>query len=278
MEKNTLEEYKAAIRARYETEKNGTYSEFLIAPSPAKLRELCKLFCEKGLSADDEGIMIRFFGEPSSSLTKQISNFDIDRLKPIRNFLVKGSKLTALESINLAALLVCVENRPYLKYKASDNQTFEKSQLKGNANKELLARIDENSVGQSKRKKTITVAVIITAIAIFSGYGIKSKYFPAKECMEWRVDHYEEVLCDDAVNQFAATAESVPKNLKVMGEMKKIQPTAETVFFRHGKPVVWYCKQNRTVEFFTAAGNHPVSGKQLKPITQYMVKKYVLKN
>jgi hypothetical protein len=42
---------------------------------------------------------------------------------------------------------------------------------------------------------------------------------------------------------------------------------------------LWYLKRNKSLEIFTAPGNHPEElNKQLKPLSAYMIKKYILKN
>jgi len=46
-----------------------------------------------------------------------------------------------------------------------------------------------------------------------------------------------------------------------------------------GKPCVWYGKSfDGSYDCFTAPGLHPETGKKLKPITEYIVKKHLLKN
>jgi hypothetical protein len=41
--------------------------------------------------------------------------------------------------------------------------------------------------------------------------------------------------------------------------------------------MIWYCKQDGKCDFINAPGLHPESGKTLKPISKYVIKKYVLK-
>ena len=58
---------------------------------------------------------------------------------------------------------------------------------------------------------------------------------------------------------------------------KKINPDCEYSFFNNdGSVRVWYGKNvSKELEFFTDLGLHPETGKTLKPITQYMIDKYV---
>lgn len=59
--------------------------------------------------------------------------------------------------------------------------------------------------------------------------------------------------------------------------LKKIIPTCETKFFNgDGSERIWYGKNsNKEYEFFTALGKHPETGKTLRPITGYIIGKYI---
>lgn len=61
MNKNTVEEYKMKIKAKYLEAKTGSFSGFLLQPSPAELKTLCLLFFDNGLSKLDQEIFNRFF-------------------------------------------------------------------------------------------------------------------------------------------------------------------------------------------------------------------------
>ncbi|QAA82677.1 hypothetical protein EI546_13535 [Aequorivita sp. H23M31] len=68
-------------------------------------------------------------------------------------------------------------------------------------------------------------------------------------------------------------------NKSQMEHFNKIQPDCNTQFFNsEGNPQIWYGKNRKgELEFFTDLGKHPETGKTLKPITQYMIDKYVCK-
>jgi hypothetical protein len=56
-----------------------------------------------------------------------------------------------------------------------------------------------------------------------------------------------------------------------------VTPNCEDEFFNEdGSVKLWYGKnKNKDLEYFTALGLHPETGKTLKPITQYMIDKYI---
>ncbi len=58
---------------------------------------------------------------------------------------------------------------------------------------------------------------------------------------------------------------------------KKIKPDCNTQFFTsEGRAQLWYGKNKKgELEYFTDLGRHPETGKTLKPITRYMIEKYI---
>ena len=93
--------------------------------------------------------------------------------------------------------------------------------------------------------------------------------------MVWHEDHYIEVDFDSEKYKM--------NQLKLLKEerielFKKILPICgETTFFNgDGSVAIWYGKnKDKTLEYFTALGLHPETGKTLKPITGYMIEKYI---
>jgi hypothetical protein len=120
-----------------------------------------------------------------------------------------------------------------------------------------------------KQHKLLLLLLIVVAVVISSYF-----YINRQRWMKWDVDHYVEVSFD---------AKGVQNgDLKLYKEdrienFKKINADCNTVFFtENGSISVWYGKNmNGALEYFTGLGLHPISGKSLKPITEYMIKKYV---
>jgi hypothetical protein len=61
-------------------------------------------------------------------------------------------------------------------------------------------------------------------------------------------------------------------------KLKQIEVCDTTTFFKEGKPIVWYCKVDGKPEFFNTYGIHPETGKALRPVTKYIIEKYVKNN
>ena len=98
--------------------------------------------------------------------------------------------------------------------------------------------------------------------------------FNQQRWMVWDNANYIEVGFDAnkySINQLKLYNEDRIDNFK------KIIPNCDTKFFNEdGSENLWYGKNNNgELEFFTAFGRHPKSGKTLKPITDYMIRKYI---
>lgn len=120
-----------------------------------------------------------------------------------------------------------------------------------------------------KRNKT-TLAIVVVAILIISGISI----FSHPKWMEWDGTHYIETPFD-ADKLKAGILKPYKKDR--IDDFERIEPTCEIQFFNEDKSVrIWYGKNNAGEwEFFSSYGLHPRTGKTLKPITQYIVDKYI---
>jgi len=89
-----------------------------------------------------------------------------------------------------------------------------------------------------------------------------------EDCLIWKRDHYERIDCKDEGAILMLEGINIDT-------FKKIEINESTIFFKKNKPIVWYGKSiNGEMEYFNSRGIHPVTGKELKPITEYMISKY----
>lgn len=115
-------------------------------------------------------------------------------------------------------------------------------------------------------KKTLAIISILIIVIAVSGYiGFKNG---ESHCMVWKHDHYEKVDCTGSIGE----KKIVPY---IFNNFRKVQVSDTTTFFKKGEVQIWYDKSNNDVEFFTAPGIHPSNGKTLKPISEYMIEKYI---
>lgn len=270
--KDSLLSYKAAIRQKFEAEKKGDFASFLLNPSRALLRDLCVQRFKNNPSKEDLKTFSIFFQFEFDPTTLNKLKAQTDKFRPIETFLKGETDLSPIEGINLAAILVDYQPRPYLKFDKSDLEidvisitTNEVIDLeKEKANSEIIPR--------STLKKKIGIA-ILSAVGLFSvGYTAKEIVLPTRECMQWQVDHYEEVDC--TVKGIVSYNSAMPIDQHQF-KLKKIEVDSNFIFFKGKKPVVFYCKVNGKPEFFNQLGTHPETEQVLKPISLHIINKYV---
>ncbi len=129
---------------------------------------------------------------------------------------------------------------------------------------------ETKSIREIKKNKILPIliaGVIIIVVASFL-------YFPKKDCwMQWQNEEYIKV-------NFNAKKLSQRKivycNEDILQNLKQIHPTCNTTFFIKNEPIVWYSKNPAgNYDYFTYYGKHPLTGKTLKPITKYIIAKYI---
>ena len=114
-------------------------------------------------------------------------------------------------------------------------------------------------------------------LAVVVGICTLKFILPTKNCMVWQKKQYVAVDCNDVKQGFVGS-NIQPINQQYIKNFKKIEVTNSTVFFKNGQPCVWYGKSfDGKHEFFSSFGLHPETGKTLKPISQYIIKKYIKK-
>ncbi|MFV8341038.1 hypothetical protein [Flavobacterium sp. XS2P39] len=301
MEKN----YKEAIKSKYEKEKTGIHSSFLVNPSPARLRMLCEMIFKENKSSDDLYSFNAFFGfEFNPDNMGKLRN-QVDRFKPIGSFLKGKTELTDITAVNMAAILVDFNPRPiqrFLKetkativlteeqpgYSILDTVGYTSQEERNETSPARTIAIFDNTIKAKAsplailaqiQNKTISVKQIgkilmLLLVFLVSGYGVKEFISPKKDCIQWQNDHYEVVDC--TIAGIGVLNEIKPTTAEEL-KLKKIEVTLQTSFFQKNKAIVWYCKNNGKLEYFNTAGFHPENGKPLKPISQYIIDKYIKK-
>jgi hypothetical protein len=273
--KDSLLNYKEGIRQKFEVERKGEFASFLLNPSRALLRDLCVQRLKNNPSKEDLKSFALFFGFEFELVFLDKLKTQTDKFRPIENFLKGETDLSNTEGINLAAILVDYQPRPFLKY-----DKFDLEVESGGFNNEEEIKQESDKFNLVKKpglilKKKISIG-ILSAIGLFSlGYTAKDIILPTKQCMQWQVDHYEEVDCD--VKGIVSYNYVVPIDQHQF-MIKKIKADSTTIFFRGKEPIVFYCKVNGKPEFFNQLGKHPETRQVLKEVTLYIIDKYVKNN
>jgi hypothetical protein len=292
MKNNTEIEYRKGIKAKFEKEKNGDYHTFLDTPSPALLRELCLLKFDNGLNKVDETIFrIYFRANETEDLRSAIFNYHIPYFKSVGNFLIAkaADKATSINNLNLIAVLVDFNPRPFNKFHRSnlleENNDTNDSPFNEVGTTELSTRRPATMTERKEYvfepknnfKRKLGYGVIGVLGLFTAGYTGKDLLFPEKQCMQWMGDHYEMVNCLSKAQGIGSYETIVPYDAR---EFKRVELKVcdTTEFFVDGnpkKPKVWYDKEKDGPVYFNMAGVNPETEDQLRPITPYMIGKYV---
>lgn len=294
MPNNTFEDYKIAIQEKYKIEKEGVNFNFLNPPSQANLRNLCWEIFKSNTNNDDLSVFHSFFEFEFDLTKKNYFKEQKDRFRPIGSFLKDEKNPANRFAVELAAILVDFKPRPYSKFRRI-GLSEEEIETSNKSDSLILVEVNENEENEQKgdvsienllvnkkvpnkfserfKNKLRWTMVVITIIFCLIAMVIYFAFFK-KDCMQWAGDYYEKVDCIQEIKSL----DIKPYN-EIQFGLKKINVSDTTSFFKVGEPCVWYGKSvDGNYECFNIPGLHPETGKTLKPITQYIVDKYLLKN
>lgn len=124
---------------------------------------------------------------------------------------------------------------------------------------------------KSKKMRYLAIGAILFGLGL-----IIYLVLPKRDCIQWSGDHYDEVSCDLKIEGIGMFNSPEPYDERIIN-LRRIKVCDTTAFFKNEKAIVWYTKVGDSVEFFNTHGNHPENGKALRPVTQYIINKYVKK-
>lgn len=295
MKKRSLDDYKLDIKVFYEEARKGDIFGLLDSPSPGNLKKLCVIKAGSVTHSDDKEILKRFFDCIDGDLVRQIEASDTDKLRPATNYLKGKTSDTQQLMAELIAILIDFQPRPYNKYagiakhvpEAAESGPAKESDEKklppigvvfvpsDEAKANNLPAADGRTIEGVGREKGKNQAEVLTAkrpqwqlyavvglilFIILAGFKLLYK---EKNCLTWKTDHYELVDCE-------GNYPIVPYREELL-KFRKIEVSDTTTFFKNGRPVVWYSKQDNDYAFFNADGENPITGKDLKPISRHII-------
>lgn len=265
-----FEKYSGLIKQHYQLTKE-SYGFDLAIPSSAKLRDLALHIYDNGLPKNDEIIFRLFFEiKNDEDFRRGIQQVDLDKFKAVSNFLKGKSERTNSNILNLIAILLDFQPRPFAAFRIKKSDWFS---IKKVNNFENEGYVKSTQINQN----TIKIGFAILVFLVL-GFTTKMIFFPEEQCMQWQKDHYVLVDCQNEAVGFGNFNEVKPASENEL-TLQKITPNENTVYFKNDKPLIWYVKINdSTIECFNQQGFHPELGKPLKPISKYMINKYLVKN
>lgn len=91
---------------------------YLLNPSTGRLKKFCLALFDGGLKEADLQIFYRYFkAVDKNELREKIIGFNTDEFRPLRSFFLNKTIPADDDDINLAAILVSFEPRPYLNFR-----------------------------------------------------------------------------------------------------------------------------------------------------------------
>lgn len=297
-------EYTQLILDRYEEKRaDGTLSPRLMHPTPARLKEECEAVFSKKYDPKDKGILSVFFGETSEGEVglRAIRKCDIDKFRPLVNFLLKKTQKPVEKNIELLAWLIDFKERPFKYGKRYGIETIKSGIDDGYKQVDKVAHTEKPTIQppsfgeyekqslaispQTSQKKRFTstiqtgIVVIILAVAGVATYSLKKdnqeplgllNLKPAETCMYWLGDHYEQTSC----TQKRGDTLVVALDTLVLRYLRKINTPDTITLNAIGR--VWYIKTNKQIECYTSGGNYPPDPKRkLRPITKLIIQNYI---
>ncbi len=116
MHSKTLEEYKKGIKIKYEIVKEGEHFDYLYNPSRGKLRDLCWLIFENNPTQDDLNVFKNLLCLDFDHTKKNKFKEQKDKFRPIETFFKGETDPLNIDAINLAAVIVDFQPRPFKKF------------------------------------------------------------------------------------------------------------------------------------------------------------------
>ena len=283
----------------------------LINPSPAKVREECLNVCGERFSKRDVQSLREFFGPVTGEeeVQQAIDLIDIDRFRPLVNYLTGETKDTSDRNIVLLAWLIDFPLRPYvmgmklplnvdelpmkklsLEQESGLAGIMTPQQLTGESGSQtnpditppaenLIAASVSSTRNNLLRPRWIIPALLaLVSVMGFSIYKFRSTEQPAVQfignsgsCLLWEEVQYKLIPCDQA----PPGSIIIPADSNLLNNFKRVTRT-DTITLKSERKL-WYLKRNNQLEVFTAPGNHPEEPhRKLRPLTAYMINKYLL--
>lgn len=265
----TKEDYEQILLARFDQEKNRMYSGQLLNISRADLRDILLIKAKDGLKKSDEQVVRTFLGiGDQAKLIPSLENMRLDRFRALINFLEQSTKTTDTRNLNLLAILLDFEPRPFNKFNKEDSAEAPNQQTpepKPSASKKprgypFLVEVKP----RPKWMKRAAIFLLFGAVLI----GGKRLYNPGS-CMQWQVDHYESVDCKQNGNSVMVYGME-----EEQFGMKRERFDKDTKLMSGAKPNFWYARRDGKYELFNQPGHHPIdTDRELRPVSRNIAMK-----
>jgi len=261
---------------------NNAFPLSLIQPTPARLKAECLAVCNKRFERKDERTLRAFFGEggDKGASLQAINRCDVDKFRPLNNFLKESTGTTDPKNIELLAWLIDFKDRPFELGKKYIVNRLGEPKRPEDIPVGKTGRTPGAVIGQSKGSQTkVRMAIIaVVTLIIVSGvtYLLRTNKPSApsltgrEACMFWAEDHYQPISCAQKLENIQVIALDSER----INHFRKI--TRSDTITPSAVGSVWYVKYRGNMEYYTSGGYHPTDLRlRLLPITDYIIRKHI---
>ncbi len=276
----------------------------LLHPSPARLKKECMLICESQHSRKDERVLRDFFGTGAdkAATLDAIKHCDADKFRPLVNFINRVTTTPDPKIIELLAWMIDFQPRPF-DYQSLQpdikkeevasppiTDTLSSKQPVRDAGPDpvdssfaspdyipimppgLTSTKKKGSISRLKKSLLALLLLLLISSTIYLSLK-KNNQSGNRQCMYWSNDRYEPIDCSQKKEQVLLLALDTVKTKYFRRVTRPDTITYAAIGY------LWYAKMsNDSIEFYTLPGVHPLDlQKKLRPITAYIIDKYVLK-
>lgn len=265
-----FETYQDAVFAFYRQQVENGLLGHLDQPSPGVLRNACLSANQERSVVNEITSLINFFGtsnDDAESLSSRIENFDLDRLRPLRSFMMGNIPNPQRHTVEILAWLLNYEHRPYY-------PGWEPPKGSSGGGGTVIDPPDKNE--KIWRKLPFISASVILMFTFF-GYLIWQFNFntssstpkPNEKYMYWTGNHFEPI--DSSQSSSYKIVETL--DLKRMHGFKKIH--FRDLLTKEDIGKVYLFGQKEKAVYFTQDGAYPGEPtKKLRALSLHTLSNY----
>ena len=268
-------DYSKRVLEYYRKQKDaGLLRHEIAEPTPGRLRDMSLIVYNDRYERGDEGILERFFGKTDENKNRHqtIERVDLDRLRPLVNYLKTSTVDTELKNIDLLAWLIDYKGRPYRygpdEYDEPDGGPADEapSNKKGPINIDTQVTVTTVRQARPKRRKLV---IVLTVTIVLAGI-VLVKVLNSPGCMYWAGDHYQPVPCSEASDNVL----TLPIDSRKVARFRKI--TRPDTITENALGSIWCVRYHNVYECYTDSGHHPIDTTlKLQLLTDYILIRYI---
>jgi hypothetical protein len=269
---------------------------------PAKFKMACRVVCRERYTRKDERVLKAFFGEgiDQEVCLQAITRCDIDKFRPLINYLKESTSTTDDKNIELLAWMIDFKGRPWqIGWERNTNSSRNLGDRPNEQEDEAIVQTGKDApkmsgpsqesnapvlllsarpIPKSDPKKLIAATVILAVLG-FGAYWLRDNKsaMPTptgpQACMFWAGDHYQPVSCSQKIEN----VQIIVLDSEKLAHFKKITRTDTITESALGS--IWCVKFRGVYECYTSPGYHPIdTSLKLRLLTDYILIKHIHPN